>query len=322
MTHGHFASGGTATSEEGGRAAVEAAARRLQGLIRPTPLFDIGEVRGAHVRLKLENLQLAGSFKLRGAFNRIIAAGGYPRCVIAASGGNHGAAVATAATRLGLGSIIYVSENASPAKAERIERAGATLIRVHGSFVEAERLARERAAADEALFVHPFNDPEVIAGQGTVALEILAAWSDVDLVVASVGGGGLAAGLTNAAAGRFEILTVEPEKCPTLTAARNAGRPVTVAVGGVAGDALGAPILGEIAWATLRDAPTDPVLVSESDILAGQRNLWDEYRIAVEPAAACAWAALRTLDADALRDRNVAVVLCGANVGHGDIGSA
>ena len=317
MTHprdGVTATGGTSSSSDGGNAAVRSAARRIRGLIRPTPLFDVGEVSGANVRLKLETFQLAGSFKIRGALNSLLAAPPGTSSVVAASGGNHGIAVATAAAQSRLSSTIYVPTAASPTKAARIERAGATLIRVPGSFLDADRLAREHATADGALYVHPFDDPDVVAGQGTVGLEIVSAWSDVDLVVASVGGGGLAAGLVQSAAGRFEVVAAEPELCPTLAASRSAGEPVTVDVAGVAADALGAPRLGEIAWQTLGRADVDPVLVSDAAILAAQRELWLEWRIAAEPAAACAWAALGALDAERLVGRNVAVVICGANL--------
>jgi threonine dehydratase len=291
---------------------VREAEQRIAGIARRTPMVDIGDVRGARVRLKLENLQLSGSFKARGAANKL-ASDPARRRVVAASGGNHGIAVAAAAARMGMSADLFVPAAAPPLKMRLIEEAGGSVVPVEGSFAEAEARATLNARETDSLFVHPFDDSMVVAGQGTVGLEILDAWPSVDTIVVAVGGGGLAAGIVAAVGERARCVTVEPELCPTLAEACAAGRPVVVPVAGTAVDSLGAPQLGSIAWQTLSRLEGDPVLVAETAIVEARKQLWREFRLLVEPGAACAWAALGVLEDDEIRGRNVAVVVCGGN---------
>jgi threonine dehydratase len=282
-------------------------------------MLDLGRLpSGARVAVKLESLQRSGSFKIRGAFNRILRDSAAHRRVAAASGGNHGAAVACAGHALGLQVDVFVPATAPAEKVRRIAADGGAVHLVEGPFPNAAAECATFAAREDALLIHPFDDPDVVAGQGTVGLEILEQLPEATKIVVAVGGGGFAAGVAIAGDGRAELVPVEPELSPTLARARAAGQPVEIAVGGVAADSLGAPRLGDIAFSVLREGH-EVVLVAEQSILAAQRRLWDELRLAVEPAAACAWAAL---DEDALRlteDDVVVVVLCGGNVDPGGV---
>lgn len=304
---------------------VEDAARRIRGRVRRTP---VATVEGAllhtpgPVVLKLEQLQHSGSFKARGAFNTLLSAreqGTLPGAgVVAASGGNAGLAVAHAARELGVPASIFVPEAASPVKVARLRALGARVSVVPGFYADALEASAEAVRATGALTVHAYDQPEVVAGQGTLGLELLEQ-ADVDTVLVAVGGGGLASGVALATAGRARVVAVEPERIPTLHAALAAGRPVDVDVSGVAADALGARRVGEIALAVARESGMDSVLVPESAIVAARQLLWDEVRLVVEPAGATAAAALLSGAWTAGPDERVAVVLCGANTDPRDL---
>ncbi len=297
------------------RADVERAAERLRGLVRRTPLLELEPEAGRpRVALKLECLQASGSFKLRGATNRILLDEGRHRRVVARSGGNHGIAVAHACRRLGLAADVFVSENAPAHKVLAIEAAGAQVHRPEGPEDDATARCLDFAERHDALFVHPFDDPAVAAGQGTVGLEILEQCPDVTHVVVAVGGGGLATGTALALDGAAQIVPVEPVLCPTLASALEAGRPVPVEVGGAAADALGSPQLGDLAYSVLSPLVRGVTLVGEDEILAAQRSLWETYRLAVEPAAACAWAGVRGEGLDLGAGARIVVVACGGNL--------
>jgi len=293
---------------------VRAAAQRLQGQVRRTPTLDLPRVEGrAALTLKLECLQDAGSFKIRGATNRILLE--QPQCtrVVAASGGNHGAAVALAGRRFGLEADIFVPDFAADHKLRQIESYGARVHQFDEPFTEITRRAAEHAVVHDGLFIHPFDDPKVLAGQGTLGLELAEQCPTVTKIVIAVGGGGLAAGVTVALNGAAEVVAVEPTSCPSLSVAFERGSPIEAPVGGIAADALGAPVVGEHAFDVLSAAICPPLLLEDDAIVRAQRALWRSFRIAAEPAAACAWAGLEQL-ASLTEDEHVVVVVCGGNV--------
>ena len=268
------------------------------------------EVGGRPLVLKLEHLQRGGSFKLRGAVNAL-AAGSRPRHVVTASGGNHGIAVATAAASLGLPATVYVPVTAPEGKTRRIEAAGARLIRHGATYGEAALAALAEAQAPGVRYVPAYDDPAVVAGQGTVTAEAVADAPEVDAVVVAAGGGGLSAGAVLGAGGRT-VVVVEPENCCCVHRALEAGRPVDSAVDSVAASALGATRVGEVPFAVLSSAGVVSVLVTDAELLAAQDRLWEEFRLAVEPAAAVPFAAWL---AGRVPGERACLVLCGANVG-------
>jgi threonine dehydratase len=284
---------------------VTAAATRVQPYIRRTPVMDV-ELGGRTVVFKLEHLQLTGSFKIRGALNALLS-GTTPELVVTASGGNHGLAVATAARLLGLPAVVYVPEAVPSGKARRIEAQGATLVRHGARYSEAADAAVAAAAEQGARYLPAYEDSAVIAGQGTLAAEVVAQRPDVDVFVVAVGGGGLAGGSVVGAAGR-SVVAVEPEHCRCLHDAIAAGQPVDVTVDSVAASALGATRIGSLPFELLRNSPS--VLVSDAELLAARDLLWEEFRLAVEPAAATGVAAVL---AGRVPGELPCVVLCGAN---------
>jgi threonine dehydratase len=300
---------------------VRAAAVRLAGLVRRTPVLRVhGTELGvaAPVLLKLEPLQHTGAFKARGALNALLCLPGPVERVVTASGGNHGAAVAWAAGRLGVAATVFVPSSSPAAKVARIRGYGATVHVVDGYYGDAAQAAGEHAESRGLPTVHAYDDPAVVAGQGTVGLELLEDLGDVagphgvDVLV-TVGGGGLAAGVALATAGRFGVVPVEPVACPTLAAARSAGRPVDVEVGGVAADSTGARRLGAIAHAVLA-AAAPVVQVADADIVAAQRWLWDRTRVLAEPGGAVALAGLLSGGYRPRPGSTVVVVVSGGNV--------
>jgi threonine dehydratase len=290
-------------------ASVAEAAARIAPHVRRTPVLR-AEVGGRPLVLKLEHLQRGGSFKLRGAVNAL-ATGPRPEHVVTASGGNHGIAVATAAASLGLSATVYVPVTAPEGKTRRIEAAGARLIRYGATYGEAAVAALAEAQAPGVRYVPAYDDPAVVAGQGTVAAEAVADAPEVDAVVVAAGGGGLSAGAVLGAGGRT-VVVVEPENCCCVHRALEAGRPVDSAVDSVAASALGATRVGEVPFAVLSSAGVVSVLVTDAQLLAAQDRLWEEFRLAVEPAAAVPFAAWLTGQVPGGR---ACVVLCGANVG-------
>lgn len=304
---------------------VAAAAARIAAYVRRTPSIEVdGAVFGLDCRLalKLEHLQLSGSFKARGAFNRLLRLGedasGAP--VVAASGGNHGAAVAAAARRLGRRAEIFLPRISSPAKRALIERFGATLHVVGDEFSEALAAAQARAADLGAEVIHAYDHPDTIAGQGTVALEMLEEAGRLDAALVAAGGGGLIAGIAAAVDGRAQILSVETERTATLQSAAVAGRPVDVKVGGLAADALGARRAGDHVWATIARRVSSYCLVTDAALRRAQAALWTELRLALEPSAAAPLAALMSGVWAPEPGARVGLVLCGGNVDLATIG--
>lgn len=285
---------------------VERAAARIAPHARRTPVLR-ATVDGRPLVLKLEHLQLTGSFKLRGALNALLG-GERPERVVTASGGNHGLAVAAASALLDLPATVYVPESVPAAKARRIEATGAKLVRHGTTYAAAAAAAVADAAEPGRRYLPAYDDPAVIAGQGTCAAETVAEVSDVDAVVVAVGGGGLAAGTVLGSGGRT-VYAVEPSGCAAFHAAVEAGRPVDSTVDSVTSSALGATRVGALPFAVLHGAAR-PVLVDDELILTARDRLWDEFRLAVEPAGAVPFAAWLAGLADA---ELPCLVLCGAN---------
>jgi threonine dehydratase len=297
------------------RSDVQTAAGRIAGRVRRTPLLRPSD-RDA-VWFKCEFLQHCGVFKTRGAFNRQLAglesgeigsAG-----VVVASGGNAGLAQAFAARDLGVRATVFVPQTAPDVKVERIRAYGADVRRVGSEYAEAYEAAVLFGEQTGAAFAHAYDQLEVAAGAGTLAEEILDDEPSIDTIVVAVGGGGLYAGVAAAVLGRARVVAVEPERCPTLSSAMDAGHPVDVTVSGVASDSLGARRLGDLAFAAQEKSPPTSVLVTDDEILHARSSLWREYRVPSETGAATAYAALLSGRYVPEEDERVAVVVCGAN---------
>ncbi|MFV2197999.1 serine/threonine dehydratase [Nocardiopsis sp. LOL_012] len=288
---------------------VRAAAERIAPYARRTPVLR-AEVDGRPLTLKLEHLQRTGAFKLRGALNALL--GGEPvQRVITASGGNHGLGVATAARLLGIGATVYVPETVPQAKAAALAATGAEIVRVGEGYAEASQAAGARAEHEGVRYLHAFDDPLIVAGQGTIGLEIAADAPECDTVAVAVGGGGLVAGVLLGAGGR-RVVGAEPQGCASLHAALAAGHPVTGPVDSAAASALGAPALGRVPFEVLRGRPVESALVDDGEITRAQDRLWEEFKIATEPAAAVPFAAWL---AGRVPGENPCLVVCGANAG-------
>ncbi|TDQ82214.1 L-threonine ammonia-lyase [Dongia mobilis] len=304
--------------------AIEAAARRLHGHVRRTPVMplELGACGvPAALTFKLELLQHSGSFKARGAFNSLLSQDVSPAGVIAASGGNHGAAVAFAARALGHRAEIFVPALASAAKVARIESFGATVNVVPGAYADALAASEARAAETGALAIHAYDAPATVAGQGTLARELDAQLSMLDTVLVAVGGGGLIGGVAAWFQGRVKVVGVEPDSCPTLHSARRTGHPVDVAVGGLAADSLGAKRVGDIPFAIAQEHVADVVLVQDEAIRAAQELLWRDFRLMSEPGGVTALAALTSGAYRPVPGEKIAVILCGGNVDPASLGT-
>jgi threonine dehydratase len=299
---------------------IQLAARRIAGRVRRTPVLRVSPT----LALKLELLQHVGSFKPRGAFNRLLSAKEQGALtglgVVTASGGNAGLAVAYAARELGVPARIFVPVNAPAPKVARLRTLEADVVQVGNEYAEAYEAAVAASQESGALIVHAFDQPEVVAGQGTLGLELLAELDGFDTVLVAVGGGGLIAGIATAVGDRARVVGIEPELAPTLHAALGAGRPVDVQVGGVAADSLGARRLGALAFEAVTANDVQSVLVGEDDIVAARNELWRDYQLAVEHGAAVTYAALQSGVYQPAPDERVVVVVCGANTDLSTIG--
>ncbi|GAB4273368.1 MAG: threonine/serine dehydratase [Pararhodobacter sp.] len=293
---------------------IVAAADRIAGHVRRTPVTVL-EFAGLAmpVEVKLEHIQHTGTFKTRGAFNTLLSTDVPEAGVVAASGGNHGAAVAFAAARLGLRAHIFVPELAGSSKIALIERSGADLTVVPGAYADALNAALEHEARTGAMQIHAYDAPGTVAGQGTCMAE----WEDqgleADTVLIAVGGGGLIGGALGWLQGRRKVVAVEPRTSSALNAALAAGEPVDVEVSGIAANALGARRIGGICLDLARRHGAHSVLVEDDDIARAQALLWREARQLVEPAGATALAALMSGAYVPAEGERVAVLICGAN---------
>jgi threonine dehydratase len=295
------------------RKQVAAAAERISPYVRRTPVLkgDLGTT--VPVTLKLELLQHAGSFKPRGAFNRLLTATLPASGVIAASGGNHGAAVAYAARSLGVTAEIFVPAGTPAAKIARIASYGAHVVQGGDTYAEALTASRGRQPETGALEVHAYDHEDVLAGQGTVGREFEQDAPDLTHILVATGGGGLIGGIAAWYAGSADVISVEPERCPTLHDALLAGHPVGAPVGGLAADSLGARQVGTLMFPIARRFVSQAVLVPDEAILVAQRLLWDRFRLVAEPGGATAAAALLSGRFVPPPGARIGVVVCGAN---------
>jgi threonine dehydratase len=297
--------------------AIERCERLIRPYIRRTPVMTLDrselDLPAGPLTLKLELLQHSGSFKARGAFTNLLTREIPKAGVVAASGGNHGAAVAYAAMRLNRPASIFVPSVSSPAKIARIRDYGADL---HvGGNLYAEALAASEAWVSQtgAMAVHAFDQNETMMGQGTLALELEQQASDIDTVLVSVGGGGLVAGIAAWYAGRVRVIGVEPTTAPTLTKALEAGRPVDAEAGGLAADSLAPRRIGERVFPIAQKYAPRTVLVTDDAIAEAQKVLWRALRIVAEPGGACAFSAITSGAYRPAAGERVAVIISGGN---------
>ncbi len=301
--------------------AVRAAAGRIAGRVHATPVETSGTLdgrAGASVVVKNEAAQKTGSFKVRGALNRLLTLPReeLDRGLVAISAGNHAAALAWAAAQVGAKATVVMPRNASAAKVAACRDYGAEVV-LHGdttgeAFAESERLRDERGLT----FVHPFDDPEIVAGQGTVALELVGEAGPVDVWVVPVGGGGLACGtalVAREANPACRVVGIEPEGARTLGTALDAGRPVALVPSSVA-DGLCAPRAGDFTFPLLRDLVDEVTALSDEEILAGVRFVMERMKVVVEPAGAAGVAALLAGRAGDVTGLRVGTVLSGGNL--------
>ena len=291
---------------------ISAAWAQVRPYVLRTPIVQT-DVFGLPLALKLEHMQHTGSFKARGAMNSLLSMDVPKVGLVAASGGNHGAAVAWAAARLGYKARIYVPEIAGPAKITLIKNLGADLVVVPGAYSNALEQALQYEAETNAAQIHAFDAPSTVAGQGTVMAE----WEDqglqADTVLIAVGGGGLIGGAMAWLEGRCKVIGVEPFNAPTLTKALQSGPQTTVDVSGIAANALGAKQVGRICYDLAMETGTKCVNVEDDAIAKAQLLLWENLRQLVEPAGAAALAALLCGAYVPQQGERVAVLLCGAN---------
>lgn len=301
------------------RAAIERAAALIGEHVRRTPMIDVEYAPGQWVVLKLEQLQHTGSFKPRGAFNSVLGAAKRPSMLVAASGGNHGLAVAHVGAALGIPTEIFVPTTAPQVKVDGIRSRGATVTLVGSSFAEAHQASIARANESGAFQIHAYDGLPTLTGQGTLGREIEAQMPDADAIVVAVGGGGLMGGIASWWAGQAAIIAVEPVGCPTLHQALEAGGPVDVEVSGLAADSLGAKRIGDGGFAAAVHAGATSVLVEPEDIMAARQFLWDQLRIVAEPGGAAALAAVLSGAYVPAPGARTVVVVCGANTDPSDL---
>jgi threonine dehydratase len=294
---------------------------QAEALIRPhirhTPVMSVAMedfgLNGGSLALKLECLQHAGSFKARGAFTNLLTRQVPEAGVVAASGGNHGVAVAYAAMKLGIKATIFVPSISPKAKTDRIRNLGADLVIGGERYAEALAASQELAAKSGAMQVHAYDQAETLIGQGTLGKEIEADLPEIDTLLVAVGGGGLIGGLAAWYQGRIKIVAVEPEEAPTLNHALAAGHPVDSPAGGIAADSLAPKQVGKLMFPIAQHYVGQSVLVTDDAIRAAQKALWDHVRIVTEPGGAAAFGAILSGRYKPEKDERVAVLVCGAN---------
>jgi threonine dehydratase len=301
------------------RDAVREAAARISPYIRRTPILaiegdDIGVPLGSIV-FKLEFMQHGGSFKPRGAFTNMLTRPVPAAGVVAASGGNHGVAVAYAAHKLGIPATIFVPSVAAPEKLARIQNYGANLRIVGERYADSLAASEDWARQSGALPVHAYDSPETITGQATLALELEQQSPGLDALLIAVGGGGLIAGVASWYRDSLSLVGVEPEGAPTLSRALAAGKPVDSPAEGIAADSLAPRRVGEFVFPIAQRHVREVLLVTDDQIVRAQQQLWDSFRIVTEPGGAAAFAGLLSHTNKFSSARKVGVVLCGANTG-------
>jgi threonine dehydratase len=307
-----------------GREAIAGVERLIRPHVRRTPVLQVGAeefgLEGGELNLKLELFQHSGSFKARGAFanlatRKVPAAG-----VVAASGGNHGAAVAYAASKLGVPARIYVPTVSSPAKIALIRSYGAELVVQGDRYADALAAAEEWADASGAMKIHAYDEPGALLGQGSVGLEWEGQAPDLDTLLVAVGGGGLIGGIAAWYEGKTRIIAVEPDSAPTLTYALKAGRPVDAPAGGIAADSLAPRRVGELMFPLAQKYVERVVLVEDEAIRGAQQALWTVLRVVAEPGGAAAVAALLSGKYQGRPGERIGVLVCGGNTTAVDFG--
>jgi threonine dehydratase len=294
---------------------VAAAAARLDGVVRRTPVLEVEAASLADVPVvcKLDLLQPTGSFKVRGAANLLLSADVPTAGVVAASGGNFGLAVAWAARRTGVAAHVFVPDSSPREKIDGLAALGAEVHVVAGTYQQALDASEAWRAEHGGLQAHAYDQPEVVAGQGTCAVELEAQVDGLDTVLVAVGGGGLVGCVATWFAGRVRVVAVETEGCPALHAALAAGEPVAVEPAGLCVSSLGASRVGDLGFVAATAAGVESVLVTDEDVRAAQRRLWDACRLVAEPGGATALAALTAGAYRPAPGERVAVIVCGAN---------
>ncbi len=295
---------------------IAPAYERIRPHIRQTPTIDIAANTFGYEGMwnfKLEMMQHSGSFKARGAFNNLLSCDVPEAGIVAASGGNHGAAVAYAASRLGLPANIFVPEISSPVKIQRIKSYGAEIHVGGATYADALKASEAFVRRTGAVAIHAYDAAETLAGQGTLGLEWQQQVPDLDTIVVAVGGGGLIGGMAAWYRDDVKIIAVEPETSCCLNAALNAGGPVDVEVSGIAADSLGARSIGALAYDIADTFVDKSIVVSNEAIACAQKSLWENLRIAAEPGGAAAFAAV--LDCVYRPDANerIGILICGGN---------
>jgi threonine dehydratase len=296
---------------------IAATETQIRRYLRWTPLLkadlaDFG-LAGAPVIFKLEMMQHSGSFKARGAFANLLLRKPPAAGVVAASGGNHGVAVAYAAHRLGVAATIFTPDITSPAKVERIRNCGARLVIAGSRYADALAASETHVRETGAMAIHAYDQAETLLGQGTVGLELEHDAPDIDTLLVAVGGGGLIGGIAAWYTGLLRIVGVEPEQSPTLHAALAAGKPVDAPAGGIAADSLAPRRVGELTFPIARAHVERVVLVSDDDIRQAQMALWSTLRVVAEPGGAAAFAALLSGRYRPAPRERIAILICGAN---------
>lgn len=291
--------------------------RVIAPFIRRTPIIEVDGadfgLAAFRASLKLELLQHGGSFKARGAFANLLMRAVPQAGVVAASGGNHGVAVAYAAKRLGKPARIFVPNVVSPAKVARIREHGAELIVSGERYADALAASQEWASASGALEVHAYDQVETLLGQGSVAMELEEQVPELDTLLVAVGGGGLIGGIAAWYGGGVRIIGVEPQAAPTLERALACGHPVDAVAGGIAADSLAPKRVGELMFPIAQRHVERVILVSDESIQEAQQILWKSLRIATEPGGAAACAALFSARYQPSAGERVGVILCGGN---------
>ena len=308
------------------RDAITRADSLIRQHIRRTPIVEVQGadfgLDGAALTLKLELLQHSGSFKARGAFANLLMRPVPPAGVVAASGGNHGAAVAFAASQLGVPARIFVPVVCSAAKMDRFRSCGAELVVTGERYADALAASQQWAEQSGALSIHAYDQPETLLGQGTVGLELEQQCPQLDVLLVAVGGGGLIGGIAAWYGGRTRIIGVEPAAAPTLYSALQAGRPVDAEAGGIAADSLAPRRVGELMFPFAQKYVEQVVLVSDQAILQAQAALWNVLRVVAEPGGAAALAALLSRKYKPKTGERVGVLVCGGNTTAVDFASA
>jgi threonine dehydratase len=290
---------------------------QLSRHVRRTPVVSVNAAEfgldAAAVTFKLESLQHSGSFKARGAIANLLRRTVPNAGVVAASGGNHGVAVAFAANKFRVSARIYVPTVASVTKIERIRKYGADLVVGGERYADALIESQKWATQTGAIPIHAYDQRETILGQATVGLEFEEQAPELDTLLVAVGGGGLIGGIASWYSGKIRIVGVEPDKAPTLTRALEAGKPVDTEAGSIAADSLAPKRVGELMLPVAQKYVERVILVTDDEIRAGQQTLWNELRLAAEPGGAAAFAALLSRKYKPVNSERVGILICGGN---------